>query len=198
MTALLIALVATAKLDAMDWHVRAGEAMLAVVLFRLLWGFLGSRNARFSSFVRGPRAVVAYARSLFSPAHARFAGHNPLGGWMVLLLLGLLLLQASLGLFSNDDIVTEGPLARYVSKDLSDALSSVHSFNAWVVVTLSVVHVAAVLAYWIRFKENLVRPMLVGVKELPGAAADDSAVASPIRAGALAGLCALAVWLLAR
>ena len=118
----------------MDWHIRAGETMLTLVLFRILWGFLGSRHARFASFVRGPRAVLAYARSLLRPAHAQFAGHNPLGGWMVVLLLGALLAQASAGLFANDDIATEGPLARFISKDLSDAISSFHRRNAWFVV----------------------------------------------------------------
>src|SRR5271166_1648469 len=82
MVALLIVLVATAKIggDAMDWHIRAGETMLTLTLFRILWGFLGSRHARFANFVRGPRVVLAYARSLLRPAHAQFVGHNPLGG----------------------------------------------------------------------------------------------------------------------
>ena len=199
MVALLIALVATAKIggDAIDWHIRAGETMLTLVLFRILWGFWGSHHARFSSFVRGPRAVLAYARSLLRPPHAAFVGHNPLGGWMVLLLLGALLVQASTGLFSNDDIATEAPLARFISKDLSDVISTFHRRDAWFVLALAGVHVAATLFYLIRFKENLIRPMIDGVKQLPGRSVDvGSGGATLARAGALFALCALAVWLL--
>lgn len=199
MVALLIALVVTAKMggSALDWHMRGGEAMLTLVLFRILWGFLGSRNARFSSFIRGPRAVIAYTRSLWRPPHAPFAGHNPLGGWMVVLLLAALLVQATAGLFANDDIATEGPLARFISKDLSDALSTFHSRSAWFVVALATAHVAAVLFYLVRFQENLIQPMLDGIKHVPRALADRaSASASLARALALLALCVLAVWLL--
>lgn len=199
MVVLLLALVATAEMggDAIGWHMRAGETMLTLVLFRVLWGFVGSPQARFSSFIRGPRAVIAYTRSLRRPPHARFIGHNPLGGWMVLLLLVALLVQASTGLFSNDDIASEGPLARFISKDLSDAISSFHSWNAWFVVALAGVHVAATLFYLLGFKENLIRPMIDGIKHVPAASADDSdgKVTWP-RAVALFALCALAVWLL--
>jgi cytochrome b len=199
MVALLIALVATAKLGggAMDWHIRAGEAMLTLVLFRILWGFLGSHHARFSTFVRGPGAVIAYARSLLRPRHAHYAGHNPLGGWMVVLLLVALLMQASAGLFANDDIATEGPLARFISKNLSDAISSFHSYNAWFVVALASVHVAATLLYLIWFKENLIRPMIDGVKQVPHPMTDvATGNASSVRALTLFALCVLAVWLL--
>lgn len=199
MVALLVALVATATLGggAMDWHMRSGEAMLTLVLFRILWGFLGSHHARFSTFVRGPAAVIAYARSLLRPRHAHFAGHNPLGGWMVVLLLGALLVQASAGLFANDDIATEGPLARFISKDLSDAISTFHSRNAWFVGALATVHIAATLFYLIWFKENLIRPMIDGVKQVPQSmTARANGNASLIRALALFALCALVVWLL--
>jgi cytochrome b len=199
MVVLLVALVVTAKMggSALDWHMRAGEAMLTLVLFRIVWGFLGSQPARFSSFIRGPRVVIAYARSLVRPPHAPFAGHNPLGGWMVVLLLGALLVQATTGLFANDDSTTEGPLARFISKDLSDLISSFHRRNAWFVVALAIVHVAATLFYLIRFRENLIRPMFDGVKLVPRALADGAnASASPTRALALLVLCVLAVWLL--
>jgi cytochrome b len=201
MVALLILLVVTAKLHggAMEWHVRAGETMLTVVLFRVLWGFCGSRHARFSTFVRGPAAVLAYTRSLLRPPHAQFTGHNPLGGWMVVLLLVALLVQATLGLFANDDIATEGPLARFISKDLSDAISSLHRRNAWFVLALASVHVAAALFYLVRFRENLIRPMIDGIKHVPAAMLDSGrSRASPARAPALFALCALEAWLLVR
>ena len=200
MVVLLVTSVVSAKMGggAMDWHVRSGEAMLVLVLFRIVWGFFGSRHARFASFVRGPGVVIAYARSLLRPSHAEFVGHNPLGGWMVILLLLALLVQASLGLFSNDDIATDGPLVRYISKDLSDTISSFHKRNAWVVVTLATIHIGAALFYLVRFRENLITPMMIhGVKRvsLADAGASQSA-ASMGWALALFALCAFAVWLL--
>jgi cytochrome b len=169
MVLLLIALLTTAKIggDAMVWHMRAGEAMLTLVAFRIIWGFAGSPYARFSSFVRGPRAVISYARSIFAPPHEVHAGHNPLGGWMVIALLLALLFQTGTGLFTNDDVLTDGPLVRLISKDLSDAISSLHRKNAWVVGGLALAHIGAVLFYLIALKENLISPMLHGAKALP-------------------------------
>jgi cytochrome b len=188
-----------AKGEWLAWHLRAGQAMLALVLFRLVWGFVGSRHARFAAFVRGPAQVLAYARSLASPPHAIHTGHNPLGGWMVVLLLVALLVQASLGLFTNDDVFTDGPLVRYVSKDLSDTLSSLHRRNAYVVIALVSLHVAAALGYLVAFRENLITPMVTGVKSLPRAhAAQAMGSAGTGRAIVLAIACALAVWLLVR
>jgi len=112
MVVCLVASIVTVKIggNAMDWHVRSGIAMLILVLFRVLWGFVGTRYARFTGFVRGPSAALEYARSIVSPPHPIHVGHNPLGGWMVILLLAALLVQAGTGLFSNDDIATDGPL----------------------------------------------------------------------------------------
>ena len=172
MVLLLIALVATALIggDAMPWHVRAGEAMLALVVFRIVWGFVGSPYARFSSFVRGPRAVLTYARSIVRPPHAFHIGHNPLGGWMVVILLLALLVQATTGLFSNDEVLTEGPLVKIITDDLSDAISSIHRKNAWIVVALASLHIGAVVFYLVGLKENLIKPMLVGHKAIPALA----------------------------
>jgi cytochrome b len=116
---------------------------------------------------------------------------------MVLLLLAALLVQASTGLFSNDDIATEAPLARLISKDLSDVISTFHRRDAWFVLALAGVHVAATLFYLIRFKENLIGPMIDGVKQLPRASVDvGNGGATLARAVGLFALCALAVWLL--
>jgi cytochrome b len=181
------------------WHMRAGEALLALVLFRILWGFAGSRHARFSAFVRGPAQTLAYARSLLRPPHAIHAGHNPLGGWMVVALLGVLLVQAGLGLFTNDDVLYEGPFARHVSKELSDTLSALHRRNAWIAIALSSLHVLAALAYLAAFRENLIAPMFTGAKTLPRARAGEAIGATAHgRAIALLALCAFAVWLAVR
>ncbi len=127
--ALLVAALLTTGLvgnDALVWHMRCGETLLALVLFRVIWGFVGSGNARFSSFVRGPGAVVSYVRSIFRPPHEVHATHNPIGGWMVIALLLAMLAQAGAGLFTQDDIGNEGPLVKLVSGDLSETLGWYH------------------------------------------------------------------------
>lgn len=169
MALLLVTLVVTATIGgpAMEWHMRAGEVMLALVVFRVLWGFAGPPRARFVNFLRGPRAVISYARSLRSRSRNVHLGHNPLGGWMALLLLGMLLVQAGTGLFSTDDVAAEGPLARLISDDLSEVISTFHRTNAWVLVGLAAVHVLAVFGYFFALKQNLIKPMIVGKQRVP-------------------------------
>ncbi len=183
--------------DAMDWHLRAGYALLALVLFRILWGFAGSRHARFASFVTGPRAVLAYLTAIRRRSKPVYAGHNPLGGWSVVALLLMLLLQGASGLFANNDVAVEGPLAKLVSKDLSDAISSLHRRSAWLFWGLACIHVAAVLYYLFALRENLIRPMINGRKTLPRRFADAGFAAGAGvggRALALLALAACAVW----
>lgn len=183
--------------NAMEWHLRSGFAILALTLFRVLWGFAGGRHARFSSFVRGPRAVAGYVRALFAPPREMHAGHNPLGGWFVVLLLAVLLVQAATGLFANDDIGTEGPLAKRVSDELSDRLTWLHARGAWVVLGLATVHIGASLFYLFVYRENLIRSMFTGVKLLPRRFPDaDVGPDRSVRALVLLGICALAVWVL--
>jgi len=158
--------------NAMEYHMYAGYWVLALVLFRVMWGFLGSTHARFSDFLAGPGRAVAFAKRLMSKAPASVAGHNPLGGWMVLLLLLSLLVQTGTGLFANDDIAAEGPLFGLVSKQLSDKLSTIHSWNFNLLLALSAIHIAAVLFHVFVKKENLVAAMFTGVKNLE--AGDDA------------------------
>jgi cytochrome b len=95
--------------NAMQYHEWSGFTILTLLLFRLVWGFVGSRESRFMTFIRGPSAVVRYATTLLRSDSTRHIGHNPLGGWSIIAMLFALLLQAGTGLFANDDIVTEGP-----------------------------------------------------------------------------------------
>ena len=149
-----------------DWHFYSGYAILALLVFRLLWGFTGNRYARFASFVRGPRAVMAYVRG-----GATFPGHSPLGALSVLLLLAALLLQAVTGLFTGDDIASEGPLLKLVSSEAGSLLARVHRWNEKVLIALGLLHVAAVVFYqWARGRD-LIGPMLSGDQRhagLPG------------------------------
>jgi cytochrome b len=178
----------------MQWHIRSGCAILGLLIFRLLWGFAGSGTARFASFVRGPRAALGYALGLLSRRPSHTPGHNPLGGWMVVLLLASALLQAVTGLFSNDDIATEGPLYDKVSKATSDAITAVHTANAVVLLALIGVHVAAVLFYLWYKRENLVWPMFTGVKRMPAQALPPARFAGVLRALALAAVAAAALY----
>ena len=194
---LVAALVATGLIgdDMLVWHMRFGATLLALVVFRVLWGFVGSQNARFASFVRGPGAVVAYARSLLTPPHQIHATHNPLGGWMVVALLLALLFQAGTGLFTNDDILADGPLVKHISKDLSDSISSLHRRGWWAVAGLAGLHIVAVLSYFLVLDDNLIYPMVSGEKVLPRRVADPAAAAaSTTRAVVLLAACGAAMW----
>jgi cytochrome b len=108
--------------------------------------------------------VVLYAKSLIAKSHLPHAGHNPLGGWSVLAMLGSLLVQAASGLFANDDVMMKGPLAKHVSDRASEIATAIHDVNAVLLLALVVLHVAAVLFYLLAKKENLIAPMITGLK----------------------------------
>jgi len=147
----------------MEWHRLAGYSVIGLLVFRILWGFCGSGSARFSSFVKGPRATLAYMRTLPLRAHMATPGHNPLGALSVLAILGLLLLQVVTGLFSVDvDGLESGPLSDRVDFDTGRAFAAVHhlSFNA--LQALILLHVAAVIFYAVYKRADLVRPMVTG------------------------------------
>ena len=150
--------------NAMLYHEWSGFAILILLVFRIIWGFVGSRPSRFSDFVKGPAAVWCYATALVKGGSARFLGHNPLGGWSVLALLLALVIQVATGLFANDDIITEGPLYLWVSKPVSDWLTQVHRLNRFLIVLLVVTHVSAVLFYLWGKRENLIKTMITGTK----------------------------------
>jgi cytochrome b len=146
------------------WHTRFGYAVLLLVMTRVLWGMVGTRHARFASFVRGPAAIWGYLRGDPAAGPTAPVGHNPLGALMVLALLGLLLIQALTGLFANDQIMQTGPLFGYVTSTLSDQLTTVHKQVFDVILAAIFVHVAAALFYlWVK-RDNLILPMITGRK----------------------------------
>jgi cytochrome b len=153
----------------MQIHLISGEAILALLIFRLTWGVIGSDTARFSHFVRNPLRALRYLTHMFRREPDLEAGHNPAGGWMVLLVLALLLAQVGTGLFSNDDGATEGPLMHLVSKANSDLLSTLHSLIFDGLVAAMAVHVTAILIYLVFKKQNLTKAMITGKKKLPAA-----------------------------
>lgn len=178
----------------MDVHMLLGQAVLALVLFRLLWGLLGSSTARFNSFVRGPRATIRYLLSMVRSPLSVSPGHNPAGGLMVLLMLGLLLLQGGTGLFASDDIFSEGPLVHLVSGETSAWLTKLHRWSFNLLLATVVLHVAAITYYLARGR-NLVTAMVTGYQRLDQCATKDAVKLRPAPLW-LAGLLLLAAGLL--
>ncbi|MFN5012085.1 MAG: cytochrome b/b6 domain-containing protein [Gammaproteobacteria bacterium] len=183
--------------DWFAWHVRCGYAVLLLAATRIVWGFVGTRHARFADFVRGPRAVLRYLRGGAGEDGQRIAGHNPLGALMVLAMLAMLLAQATLGLFANDQVMSTGPLFGYVSAETSDRLTSLHKQLFDVIVVAIAAHVAAALFYlWVR-RENLILPMITGRKPgdlLPPGASDIGSSRTLLAVGIAAALGALLWW----
>jgi cytochrome b len=158
----------TYHIDDMWLHKLLGYTMLALLLFRIYWGFLGSSTARFSQFLRGPVAVAGYIRALFSRKAEPIVGHNPLGGWSVLALLGSLVAEVGLGLFTQDiDGIEAGPLAYLVSYDTADWARAWHARIFYVLLALVAVHVVAIIFYVLVKRDNLVVPMVTGHRRLP-------------------------------
>ncbi len=151
--------------NAMIWHMRLGYAVLALLLFRVVWGFAGGYWSRFSQFLYSPTTIWSYVRGRSHLAHE--IGHNPLGSLSVWALLIILSVQVASGLVSDDEIATQGPLSRFVSSAASLSATAYHKqWGKWIIITLVVLHIAAILFYLIKKKENLIRPMLLGDKSL--------------------------------
>ena len=150
----------------MGWHFRFGYATLALIAFRVLWGFSGSQTSRFTDFLRGPAAVWRYIRSLSSADPPLRPGHNALGGWSVIALLASVSVQAVSGLFASDGIDTDGPFAAQVSDATVKLLSRVHHWNENVLAILIGLHVAAVLLYLVVKHDDLITPMWSGRKRV--------------------------------
>ena len=148
--------------NAIEWHAYFGYSILTLLVFRLIWGFIGSRHARFSSFLPTRLAILQYLQGT-SP---RLLGHNPIGALSVFALLFVLSVQVFTGLFVDDEIAFQGPLAKYVPNFLVSFLSEIHEGNQVIIYTLIGIHVFAIWFYKKYKGENLVKPMLTGDKEI--------------------------------
>lgn len=147
----------------MEWHRLSGYAILTLVIFRIYWGFVGSDTARFTQFIRGPRMAFAYVRSLVKGRHVVAHGHNPVGGWSVLLMLATVSTMIVAGLFSVDvDGLESGPLADHVSFETGRLAASVHHAVFNVLLALVALHVLAILFYLVGLRLDLVTPMIRG------------------------------------
>jgi len=189
---LVAAAYATWRFDWMDWHVGVGTALLVLVIFQLVWGFLGSETARFAGFLASPRAAFAHLAHLFRREPDREVGHNPAGGWIVLLLLALLLGESLSGLYVNNDVAVEGPLTESVPAPISNLIDALHTVLWWILLAAVTLHVLAVAVYWVAKGQNLVLPMITGRKTLPPETRAP-ALAGPLRALLVLGGSVLAV-----
>jgi cytochrome b len=198
LAACIVALVVTGEIAgaALEWHMRIGYLALSLLLFRILWGFVGGRWSRFISFAYTPRTVLRYLRGEHRPEY--HVGHNPLGALSVWGLLTIALLQIGAGLFSDDEIATTGPLATHASESVVRWLSTYHTaIGKWILIGLVALHVLAIAYYKIKKNTALLPPMITGDKALP----DDTlpsrdTAASRIAALVLWGLCGVLVYLL--
>lgn len=167
LVACVVGLLTTAQLGgaAMLWHFQLGYLMLSLLLFRLVWGWVGGYWSRFASFLFTPVAIWRYITQPNSSEST--PGHNPLGALSVFALLAVLLLQVSSGLMSDDEISNTGPLSRFVSSFIVNNATNYHkNIGKFILIGLVVLHVAAIFFYLLKKKENLIRPMVSGDKQL--------------------------------
>ncbi|KZB69548.1 MULTISPECIES: cytochrome b/b6 domain-containing protein [Thalassospira] len=184
-----------------DVHAIAGYSVLALVIFRLIWGFVGSSNARFADFLTGPRRVIDYLRKLpnGSVSELTYAGHNPAGGWMVAVMILLVGVQAVSGLFASENtfLFFDGPLVAYVSSDFTSTMNWIHQTNINLIYGAVGLHVFAALFYLAVKRENLIRAIVIGTRRVPAELAGRFAnirFASPLLGIAILIVCALVVW----
>ena len=198
LAAAVIGLVITGKIggNALVWHQRLGLLVGALLVFRIVWGFIGGRWSRFASFIYAPATVLRYLRGEHRPNDHFEVGHNPLGSFSAFALIGLLAVQVGTGLVADDEIATTGPLNKFVASATGLAATSWHKkYGQWIIITLVVMHLCAIAFYRWR-GQNLITPMIRGDKALPAhvPAADDSP-ARRLLALVVATVCAAAtVW----
>lgn len=177
----------TAEIDNYDVHQWIGYTVIVLVSSRIAWGFLGSRHSRFSDFLVGPGRVLAYVRG----SDDYSAGHNPLGGWSVMVLLALLLTQGVTGLFNTDEVLFSGPLYYWASSDLRDTMGALHETVFNVLLAMIGLHIFAVCYHQFKRREALLQAMILG----RGPAREGRApVVHWWRAVAIVAVLALAFW----
>jgi cytochrome b len=166
--ALIPAAYVTWRLNWMNWHAWVGDALLALVLFRLLWGFFGSDTARFSHFLASPRNAARNLAHIFRREPDTNAGHNPAGSWMIMLLLALLLGQVLTGIYVDNDVANEGPFTELTPAPIANLMTALHDRFLWhALIAAAVLHVLAISVYAAAKGHNLLLPMITGRKRLP-------------------------------
>lgn len=182
------------QMENLDLHYASGMVLFGLVIFRLLWGLVGSPTARFSHFLRGPGAAIAYLRGAFGHRKPSYSfGHNAAGGLVVFALVLLIGLQTLSGMSSTDDIIFEGPLYGRWPDWLGSLLERIHEPLSNVLLALALLHILVVVIYLVLKRENLVRAMIVGRARLPEPVVRNAAARGETKGAPLwrAFLCAL-------
>lgn len=182
--------------NAMVWHFRLGYAIMTLLLFRLVWGFVGGYWSRFSTFIHSPTAIMDYLRSKSEPLH--HIGHNPLGAGSVLAMLAVLMAQVMSGMLSDDEIAFAGPLTSLVSSKTVLSATFYHKeVGKAILILLIVLHVAAIVYYRKKKKIDLVTPMISGNKQVEfDAPSSADTWSTKIGAAMVLAACAYAVQLI--
>lgn len=184
---------AEAGIEWMEWHFRFGYFAAGLIIFRLIWGLVGTRHARFSGFLFGPDKILAHLRTLGKRQSVPTTGHNPLGGLVVLLMLIIIGAQVSTGLFASDDIFTDGPFHPLVSDDLAGSLTSWHHRLFTAIQIIAGVHIAAILFYWVWKRQQLIWPMITGRKPWHLLGEDKKDIGSKLLLGVVVALVAAGI-----
>jgi cytochrome b len=172
---------ADAGAPSMWWHIRLGYFVAGLLVFRIIWGLIGPRHARFSSFLASPGAIRLYVKGMTGAGQViRSVGHNPLGGLMVILMLLLVAFQVTTGLFATDDIVWTGPYNPSVSDATAKLLTHLHHLNFNFILAAITLHLAAITYYAFVKKQNLVPAMLTGWKPAEAVPADEAITSSEL------------------
>lgn len=196
---LMVVSYVSAKRGAMAWHMLSGYAMLTLLLFRIAWGFVGSDSARFTRFLRSPIEALRHLLHFRSRGPDTEMGHNAAGGWMVLVMIGLLLAQAVTGVFADDEILTQGPLAQYAAESWVHRMTGLHHRIINIILLVVALHVLAVVGYRLVKGHDLARAMVTGVKHMPADMAKDAPrMGNPLLAAALLCTAAAIVTAIAR
>jgi len=152
--------------DLIDYHLQVGYFILGLIIFRVIWGLLGTNYAKFSQFIPSKAALLQCLKEFKQEKGYKTVGHNPLGALMVVLMLTLVLLQAISGLFMNDDVFTTGPYYESVSSTVQSLMSSIHHYAFDMILVASSLHIGAVFYYLLVKKANLILPMITGYKKV--------------------------------
>lgn len=180
----------------MPWHFRLGYCVMTLLLFRIIWGFVGGKWSRFLSFIYSPSSLIAYLQGRGKPEHS--AGHSPLGALSVFGLLAFLALQVGTGLISDDEITNAGPLTRFVKNATVSLATWWHKdVGNKVIVAMVVLHIAAILFYLYKKKQNLIMPMIQGDKQMAQVVepSKDSAASRTVALVVLAICAAVVYWM---
>lgn len=195
---LIVVMLVSAEFENFEVHITAGKIIVILLLTRIAWGLFGSSNARFSALLFKPRDYVDYIRKLPERRPSYSVTHSPIGSLAVIAILVALAVQVTTGLFATDvDGLVEGPFAYYIPYELTREASEIHVTHVNWLIALVILHIAANLFYYVYKRDNLIKPMITGSRQIPADLAPDAPQLTPLWKNALAAVvvAAVMIWL---